>query len=63
MKVKMIGVAPTDVDVMNFLTRLGDVPFFEQVYMTYAKDRPENGHVMREFEVTFCLNLNSARGK
>ena len=62
LKVKMLGVAPTDVDLANFLGKLSVVPFFENVAMTYAKDRAEGGHVMREFELTFSVNLNVAMG-
>jgi hypothetical protein len=57
LKVKLCGVAPSDVDLANFLARLGAVPLFRDVSMTYAKERSENRHVMREFEVTFSLSL------
>ncbi|HEY8667330.1 MAG TPA: hypothetical protein VIL86_11730 [Tepidisphaeraceae bacterium] len=59
LKVKLLGLAPTDVDLANFLARLGNVPFFQPISMTYAKDRSDQGHVMREFEITFSVNLNS----
>jgi Tfp pilus assembly protein PilN len=62
LKVSMLGVAPTDVDLANFLGQLSAVPFFENVAMTYAKDRAEGGHVMREFELTFAVNLNVPMG-
>lgn len=62
LKVKMLGVAPTDVDVADFLARLSNVPFFEQVTPTYARDRSESGHLMREFEVTFSVNLDTPPG-
>ena len=58
--VTLKGVAPTDVDVANFLARLSAIPFFEQVAMTYAKDRSDNGHLMREFELTFNIALGPA---
>jgi Tfp pilus assembly protein PilN len=60
MKVRLKGVAPTDVDLANFLRELSNVAFFDNVAMTYAKDRSDSGHVMREYEVTFSLNLNGA---
>jgi hypothetical protein len=62
MQVRMVGVAPTDVDVANFLAKLGALPFLEGVSLNYAKERPENGHLMREFEVTFSLDLNAPAG-
>ena len=53
------GVAPTDVDVATFLARLGGMAYFEQVAMSYAKDLTQNGHLMREFEVTFTVSLGT----
>ena len=50
-------MVPTDVDLANFLAGLQNVPYFENVAMAYAKDRAENGHVMREFEVNFTIDL------
>jgi hypothetical protein len=58
LKVRLVAVAPTDVDLANFLARLTGKPFFEAVAMTYARDRSEQGHLMREFEVLFSMDLN-----
>jgi Tfp pilus assembly protein PilN len=57
LKISLQGVAPTDVDLANFLARLASERFFEQVALSYARERTERGHVMREFEVTFVVNL------
>jgi hypothetical protein len=62
LKVRLQGVAPTDVDLANFLARLGTTSYFERVAMNYARDRVDNGHVMREFEVTFSVDLSSPAG-
>jgi Tfp pilus assembly protein PilN len=59
LKVRLRGVAPTDVDLGSFMMRLSDVAFFENVAMSYVKDRSEGGHLMREYEVTLTLNLNA----
>jgi hypothetical protein len=56
--VHLKGVAPSDVDLANFLGELNKMPFLEQVNVSYAQDRIDSGHVMREFEVTFSMNLN-----
>jgi Tfp pilus assembly protein PilN len=56
--VRVVGVAPSDVDLANFLAGLTAVPFFENVAMAYSKDKAQAGHVLREFEVSFSLNLN-----
>jgi hypothetical protein len=58
LKVRMLAVAPSDVDLANFLAGLTNTPFFEQVSMTFARDKSQDGHLMREFEVTFGMNLN-----
>jgi Tfp pilus assembly protein PilN len=58
LKLRIQGVCPTDVDLANFMTQLAAVPFFDQVNITYAREKSEANHVMREFEVSFSLNLN-----
>ncbi len=58
LKVRIQGVCPTDVDLADFMTRLSSVPFFDQVSVTYARDKSDGGHVLREFEVSFAVNLN-----
>ena len=62
LNVKVTGVAPTDVEVADFLTKLTGKAFFEDVRMTGSKPRIENGHIMREFEVNFTMNLNDTAG-
>jgi Tfp pilus assembly protein PilN len=58
LRVKLHGVVPTDVDLGDFLGHLSNVPFFRDIAMPYSKDRVQSGHVMREFEVTFAVDLN-----
>jgi hypothetical protein len=58
LKVRLVGVAPSDVDVANFLAGLSARTHFDQVSMTYARDRASDGRLMREFEVTFFVDLN-----
>jgi Tfp pilus assembly protein PilN len=60
--VRLDGIAPNDNDVANFLTGLARIPFFDDVAMNYTRDRTDNGHVMRDFEVTFSVNLNQSGG-
>ncbi len=62
LNVRVTGVAPTDVEVADFLTKLTGKPFFEDVRMTGSKPRLDDGRVMREFEVYFSMNLNDAAG-
>jgi hypothetical protein len=56
--VQLHGVAPTDLEIVTLITELNRVPFFHQVTPSYARDRRESGHVLREFELTFEINLN-----
>jgi Tfp pilus assembly protein PilN len=58
LKVRIQGVCPTDVDLANFIAQLSGVSFFEQVAITYAREKADGSHLMREFEVTFYINLN-----
>ena len=58
LRVKLLGVAPSDVDLANFLAGLTNVPFFQEVSLTYARDKSQGGHTMREFEVAFGMSLN-----
>jgi Tfp pilus assembly protein PilN len=59
LKVTIQGVCPTDVDLANFMTQLAAEKYFDQVNITYAREKSENNHVMREFEITFSINLNA----
>ena len=59
LRVRLQGVAPTDVELAMFLTDITQSSFFERPSLTYVKNRQEGGHVLREFEVTFSINLNS----
>ncbi len=59
LKVKVQGVAPTDVELANFLAKLGNNTLFEKVAMNYTRELSQNGHLMREFEISFSVNLNS----
>jgi Tfp pilus assembly protein PilN len=62
LRIKLTGVAPTDVDIASFITELNKVPFFDRVSMQYAKDRRQQGYVMREFELTFSISLDAPAG-
>jgi hypothetical protein len=62
LRVRLQGVAPTDVELATFLTELNRVSFFERVAPTYVRDRRQSGHKLREFELTFTVNLNHPAG-
>lgn len=59
LRIRLQGVAPTDSDLATFMTRLGELPLFEQVTAGYVKEFSENGHLLRSFEVSFSMSLNA----
>ena len=59
LRIRLQGVAPTDSDLATFMTRLGELPVFEQVTAGYVKEFSENGHLLRSFEVSFSMSLNA----
>jgi Tfp pilus assembly protein PilN len=62
LRFKVHGVSPTDVDLAEFLAKLTGKPFFKDVELTYSHERQESAHVMREFEVTFIMDLAGVGG-
>jgi hypothetical protein len=58
LRVRLLAVAPTDLDMVNFLTGLTNISCFEQVAPTFAQNRFGSGKAMREFQVTFSVDLN-----
>ena len=63
LRVSLVGVAPNDLDLANFLTGLTNYPFFEQIQLLKADGVVDGGHAMREFEVTFSMSLNTTVGQ
>ena len=57
LRFRMHGVAPTDTDLGEFLHKLTGRPFFKSVELLYSHERQDRGHVMREFELTFNMEL------
>ena len=62
LRFKMHGVAPTDTDLGEFLHKLTGRPFFKNVELLYSHERQDRGHVMREFEITFTMDLAGLNG-
>jgi Tfp pilus assembly protein PilN len=61
LKVKLVGVTPTDVDLANFLTRLTSRRYLSDVTLSYTKNKLEGKHLMRQFEVLFQMHLGTAQ--
>jgi Tfp pilus assembly protein PilN len=58
LNVSLRGVAPGEVAVANVLAGISKQPLFRHVNLTYAKDRQDQDATVREFEVTFVVNLD-----
>ncbi len=57
LRLRVHGVAPTDVDLADFLAKLTGKQFFSQVELIYSHERSQGGRLMREFEVAFAMDL------
>jgi hypothetical protein len=59
MIIHVTGVTPSDADWASVLAKLSSVPFFQDVRLIGARDKLDSGHLMREFEVSFAVDLGS----
>jgi len=59
LRVSVQGVAPSDAEVADLMAKLGAVTFLDDVSMSYSKDADQNGRAVRQFEVTFAMDLNA----
>lgn len=51
----LMGAAPNDVDVANFIGQMSASPLFEDINMGYAKSSDYHGRIAREFQVSCFL--------
>ena len=58
LRVVVVGVAPTDIDVATFFAALNGVDFIEQASIRRSEEKIKDNRRMREFEVEFGLSLN-----
>jgi len=61
LSVKLRGVAPSGIEVGNFLARLASVRCFSNIDPSYSRDRVVGTRLMRAFEVKFTIDLNGDR--
>jgi Tfp pilus assembly protein PilN len=62
LRFRLHGVAPSDTDLGEFLHKLTGRPFFKNVELLYSHERQDRGHVMREFQLTFVMELAGVAG-
>lgn len=58
LSLRLRGIAPTEAEVTNFYSKLIQRPFFSTVRLVNSNEKVEADHKMREFEVTFSINLD-----
>jgi hypothetical protein len=51
-RLTITGVAPTDMDVANFIGQLASSPLFENIDMDYSRVVEYEGRMVREFQTT-----------
>lgn len=57
--VKLSGVTPSDADWASVLAKLSSVPYFQDVRLVEAHDKIDDGHLMRQFDVSFVVDLGN----
>jgi Tfp pilus assembly protein PilN len=60
LEVAILGVGPTDATLAKFMRNLSDSGLFDHINMSFAQERVEANHVMRQFAVTCGVDLNTA---
>jgi Tfp pilus assembly protein PilN len=53
---KLVGVAPTDVEVSQYITELNNYPLLKDVNLEYSEERKLDGDKMRQFEIQMTLD-------
>lgn len=53
--VQILGVAPTDSDVAQFMTALGNSPMFTDINLGYSQEVTMNQQTLRKFQVDMLL--------
>ncbi|MHC4218867.1 MAG: PilN domain-containing protein [Planctomycetota bacterium] len=55
----LVGVAPTDVEVSQYISELNSYPLLRDVNLEYSEERKFEGDKMRQFEIKMTLNPNA----
>jgi Fimbrial assembly protein (PilN) len=59
MTIQLHGVAPSDVELGNYMIRLATIPCFTGSSLS-TSDLRQNGRLMREFRISFTLSLTDS---
>jgi Fimbrial assembly protein (PilN) len=60
LSLSLVGVAPTDLEVSQFLSMLNQHELFENIFLRYSEGAKIQDREMRRFEVELTLNQNIA---
>jgi len=55
---RVVGVAPSDLDLSTFIGNMERIPYFSDGQLANSQGRLDSGHVMREFDVSFTMDLD-----
>ena len=55
-RIKLVGVAPTDIEVSRYIAALNAHPLLMKVTLQYSEERELEGSRMRQFEISMELN-------
>lgn len=61
MRLRLRGLAPTDVEVAQLIAGLANSQCFDQVDLSFSEDQLIENHVLRRFEVSFSLSKDAYR--
>lgn len=60
LRVWVEALAPSDIEMVTFLTKLTAVPYFRDGSVAYVRDKKDGDHPMRQFAITFTVPLEAA---
>mgnify|MGYP000100215396 CR=1 FL=1 len=60
-KLRMVGLAPRDIEVAELIASLSNSPYFDQVELPVSEDFTVGNRVLRKFEVLFVLSGDAYR--
>ena len=55
----LVGIAPTDVEVSQYITELNGYPLLKDVKLEYSEERKVDGDKMRQFEIQMTLDTRA----
>lgn len=60
-RLRMVGLAPRDIEVASLIAALSNSPYFDQVELPVSEDFAVGDRMLRKFEVVFVLSGNAYR--